>query len=120
MFGELFGVQESRKPVAFDVAVALGQELPEDLGFERLKRRCTFGDLFEGIAHLRVFEAVGAVWMRNQVVERDFRWCGHGGQLSIDVHKSYPILFVLRTVRSQLAPFSAHRARRSLKFQQIP
>ncbi len=77
MFGKLLGVQEPGKSVAVDVVVALGQKPPEDLRLERLERRFSLGDLFEGVAHLIVCECVGAVWMRNQIVERDFWRCGH-------------------------------------------
>jgi len=78
MFGKLTGVQQAWKSVAVDVAVAVGQEPPCDLRFERFERRCALCDQLEGVADLLVCECVGAVWMRDQVVERDFWRCGHG------------------------------------------
>ncbi|MGO9062074.1 MAG: hypothetical protein ACLQU2_32610 [Candidatus Binataceae bacterium] len=59
-----------------DAAAALRKKPPEDLRFERLERGCALGDLFEGVAHLLVCEAVGAGWIRKQVVEHDFGWLG--------------------------------------------
>lgn len=77
MFREFFSVQQPGEFIALDLDGALGDKPPEDLGFERLKRRCALCDLFEDIGNLLVCEALGAVWMRNQVVCRDFRWVGH-------------------------------------------
>jgi hypothetical protein len=112
VFGQLLGVQEPGKSVAVDVVIALGKKAPEDLGLERLERGFSLGDLFEGIAHLLVCESVGAAWMRNQVIDGDFWRCGHWLlALSVDVRKSFPILFMLRAEGNQFASFSAHRAR---------
>jgi hypothetical protein len=44
----------------------------------------TGGDLFGDIAHLLVGYSVGALGMRNQVVERDFEWVGHGPPTTLD------------------------------------
>ena len=82
MLRELLGVKQAWKSVIADLAVTVDQMLPEDVGFERFEGRCALGDLFKGVAHLVAGEAVGPLWMRNQIVERDFRWCGHGGQRS--------------------------------------
>jgi hypothetical protein len=66
------------------------------------------GDLFGDIAHLLVGYTVGALGMRNQVVERDFGWVGHGPlPLWIDGHqRGLLILFMLRPAGSQPARFS--------------
>lgn len=65
MFGKLPRVQQPGKPIAVDAAVAVGQEAPEDLRFERLERRCAIDDLFEGVANLIVCEAVRALRVRD-------------------------------------------------------
>lgn len=77
MFREFFSVQQPGKFIALDLDGALGDEPPEDLGFERLERRCALCDLFDDIGNLLVCEALGAVWMRDQVICGDFGWVGH-------------------------------------------
>jgi hypothetical protein len=111
MFSQFFGVQQLGKRIVLAAGRALEDKAREDLSLQRLERGFALGDLFEGIAHLLVCESGGAVWMRNQVVERDFWRCGHWLlALSVDVRKSFPILFMLRTEGNQLASFSAHQA----------
>jgi hypothetical protein len=78
MLGELASVQKPWKSVALGLGVALGEEPPKDLRFERLEGRCALGGLFEDIAQLLVCEAVRVVWVRDQIVKRDFWRCSHG------------------------------------------
>jgi hypothetical protein len=60
MFSELFGGQQLGKWIALRVEGALEDKAREDLCFKCLERRGLIGDLFEGVAYLRVVEGAGA------------------------------------------------------------
>ncbi len=78
MLGELAGVQKLGEAIIVCAGVALGEQTPEDLRFERFERGCAIGDLFEGVAHLIVCEGARVLRMRDEVVDHDFWLCGHG------------------------------------------
>ena len=80
--GELRGVEQARKAVAADAGVATCEHPPGQFDFKPVESGGALGDLTEELADLVVRQTGGAVRMLNQVVERDFWWCGHAVQHS--------------------------------------
>lgn len=75
MFGKFLRIHERRKTLGADVSER--NQPPHDLRLKGSQSRRALGNFPENVAHLIVGYVVGAVGMRNQVVERDFGWVGH-------------------------------------------